>query len=452
MALSTRIAVIVGIVLGMPALLATTALGQALHTEPALRSAIAAQMAQGPRNEAALVVDLGNGHVAFSDRAGTALPTASLMKLFTTATALMRLGTGARLTTRVFATGTRQGGTLDGNLYLRGGGDFTFGTASFGRRAYGGGGTVQSLAAAIRNSGVRQIGGSVYGDASLFSDGTGTPFDLVLCRQPLFGPSCPYGPAGRLERLLPWGPRTAISFDRGLVNATSARPQRRPVQFAAQALINALKSDGVRVDGSAGARATPTLVTPVAQTQSPPMSRLAALINRPSDNYAADMLLRDLGARLEGEGSGAAGAIAVNDTVRRFGLHPQMVTGSGESVRDRDSPRDVVGLLRVMHQRPQAAAFADSLSQAGRNGSDTGYTHTPADGRCALKGGTHVGLEQSENTLNVSGYCRSVGGRQFAFAVMMTGISMKFVPPDKIVSPGYALQHQIVEDLADYRG
>jgi D-alanyl-D-alanine carboxypeptidase/D-alanyl-D-alanine-endopeptidase (penicillin-binding protein 4) len=452
MSLSTRIAVIVSSVLGLPALLASTAVGQALQNERALRSAIAAQMAQGPHNEAALVVDLGNGHVMFSDRAGTGLPTASLMKLFTTSTALMRLGSGARLTTRVFATGTRQGNTLNGNLYLRGGGDFTFGNASFSHRAYGGGGTVQSLAAAIRNSGLRRIQGSVYGDASLFSDGTGTPFDLVLCKQPLFGPRCPYGPAGRLERLLPWGARTAISFDRGLANATSSRPQQRPVQFAAQALIDCLKVDGVRVDGGAGARATPTLVTPVAQTQSPRMSRLAALINRPSDNYAADVLLRDLGARLEGQGSGAAGAIAVTDTMRRFGLHPQLVTGSGESVRDLDSPRDVVGLLRVMHRRPEAAAFAHSLSQAGRNGSDTGYAHTAADGRCALKGGTHVGLKQSENTLNVSGYCRSIGGRQFAFVVMMTGIPMKFVPPDKIVSPGYALQHQIVEDLADYRG
>jgi serine-type D-Ala-D-Ala carboxypeptidase/endopeptidase (penicillin-binding protein 4) len=450
--LSTRIAVLVSIVLGVPLLVASIALGQALHNEPALRSAIAAQMAQGPQNEAALVVDLGNGHVVFSDRAGTALPTASLMKLFTTSTALMRLGTGARLTTRVFATGTRQGNTLTGNLYLRGGGDFTFGSASFSHRAYGGGGTVQSLAAAIRDSGLRRIRGSVYGDASLFTDGTGNPFDLVLCAEPLFGPGCPYGPAGRLERLLPWGPRTAISYNRGLVNATSARPQRQPVRFAAQALINALEADGVTVDGSGGARTTPTLVTAIAKTHSPPMSRLITLINRPSDNYAADVLLRDLGARLEGEGSGAAGAIAVTDTMRRFGLHPQMVTGSGESVRDLDSPRDVVGLLRLMHRRPEAAAFANSLSQAGRNGSDTGFEHTPAAGRCELKGGTHVGLQQSKNTLNVSGYCRSVGGQQFAFAVMMTGLAMKFVPPDRIVSPGYALQHEIIEDIANYRG
>ncbi len=102
------------------------------------------------------------------------------------------------------------------------------------------------------------------------------------------------------------------------------------------------------------------------------------------------------------------------------------------------------GGLEIARLRSDAASGAQNVA-----GSGTSISR--ANGHL-IKGGTHVGLKQSENTLNVSGYCRSIGGRQFAFVVMMTGIPMKFVPPDKIVSPGYALQHQIVEDLADYRG
>jgi serine-type D-Ala-D-Ala carboxypeptidase/endopeptidase (penicillin-binding protein 4) len=452
MSWSTRLAVLVSIVIGVPALVASTALGQAAHGERALRSALAAQLAQGPRDEGAYVVDLSNGHVVFSDRGGVPLPTASLMKLFTTSTALLRLGSDARLTTRVFATGMRTGTTWTGNLYLRGGGDFTFGTASFDRGAYGGGSTVQSLAAAIRRSGVRRIRGSVYGDASLFTDGTGSPFELVLCSKPLFGPGCPYGPAGRFERPIPNGPRTSISFNRGLANATSARPQQRPAQFAARALISALKADGVQVNGGAGARSTPTLATPIAATQSPTLARLITFTNRPSDNYAADVLLRDLGARVEGQGSGVAGAIAVTDTMRRFGLHPQVVSGSGETVRDMASPGDVVGLLRRMHGLPEGTAFEHSLSQAGRNGTLARLAGTTAAGRCALKDGTRLDQQQSRNTLNLSGYCRSASGRQFAFAVMMSGVPLKFVPPDQLVSPAYALEDRFVEDLADFRG
>jgi D-alanyl-D-alanine carboxypeptidase/D-alanyl-D-alanine-endopeptidase (penicillin-binding protein 4) len=60
---------------------------------------------------------------------------------------------------------------------------------------------------------VRRIRGDVFGDASLFSDNGGTPFELVLCPDPLFGRDCSYGPAGKLERPIPNGPRTPIGFN-----------------------------------------------------------------------------------------------------------------------------------------------------------------------------------------------------------------------------------------------
>ena len=207
----------------------------------------------------------------------------------------------------------------------------------------------------------------------------------------------------------------------------------------------------MRVDGRAGARSTPALVHPLAATRSPSMARLAALVNRPSDNYAADVMLRVLGARLQGQGSGAAGALAVSDAMRRFGLHPEVVSGSGETVLDRASPRDVVGLLVRMHRRAEGPAYERSLSQAGRNGTLARLAGTAAAGRCALKDGTRVD-EQPRTTLDLSGYCRSVGGRRFAFAVMMNGMPLEFVPPDRLVSAAYALEDAIVEALADYRG
>ena len=182
------------------------------------------------------------------------------------------------------------------------------------------------------------------------------------------------------------------------------------------------------------------------------MARLITFTNRPSDNYAADVLLRDIGARVEGQGSAVAGAIAVTDTMRRFGLHPQIESGAGETVEDKATPRDVVGLLRRMHGLPEGQAFEHSLSQAGRNGTLERLVHTPASGRCALKDGTRLDQHQFNNTLDISGYCRSVGGRRFAFAVMMNGMPLKFVPPDRLVSPAYALEDRIVEEIANYRG
>jgi D-alanyl-D-alanine carboxypeptidase/D-alanyl-D-alanine-endopeptidase (penicillin-binding protein 4) len=435
------------------ALLAPIASAQQPTREEQLRSTLAAQMKQGPAASGAYVVDLTDGHVVFDDRGDEKRLSASVTKLYTTSTALIELGPRARVSTRVLGTGRRDGATWTGSLYLRGGGDFTFGTAAFARRAYGSSASVERLAAGLRRSGLRRIRGRVFGDASLFSDNGGTPFELVLCRDPLFGRNCPYGPAGKFERPLPNGPRTPIGFNRGLRSAAGPESQRRPARFAARRLIGALRDAGISVDGRAGAARTPTRARALAATRSPAVARLAALINRPSDNYAADSMLRLLGGRVAAGGSRAGGARVISRTIaRRFGLTPAIRTGSGETLLDRTSPRELVRLLIGMRARPEGRAFARSLSLAGRNGTLLRFAGTVAERRCQLKDGTRVDPVQPNTTLNITGYCTSVSGRTFAFAVMMNGMPLEFVPPDRIESPAYALQDQIVHALAGYQG
>jgi D-alanyl-D-alanine carboxypeptidase/D-alanyl-D-alanine-endopeptidase (penicillin-binding protein 4) len=183
------------------------------------------------------------------------------------------------------------------------------------------------------------------------------------------------------------------------------------------------------------------------------MARLAALINKPSDNFAADTMQQVLGLQLAGRGSRRAGArVTTREMARRFGVHPSIVSGSGETIQDKTSPHDLVRLLAGMRSTPAGEAFASSLSLAGRDGTLRRYAGTPAQGRCQLKDGTRVDPKQPNTTLNIAGYCHSAGGRTFAFAVMMNGMPLEFVPPDKIVSPAYALQDQMVQALAQYQG
>jgi D-alanyl-D-alanine carboxypeptidase/D-alanyl-D-alanine-endopeptidase (penicillin-binding protein 4) len=446
----TRLVSATGILLG---LVAPGAFAQPPATEAQLQATIAAQMAQGPAVEGAYVVDLEDGHVVYDDRSTELLLSASVAKLFTTSTAFLRLGQDTRLSTDVLGRGHRVGSTWVGDVYLRGGGDFTFGNAAFARRAYGSRASVQALVRHLRRSGLRRVTGRVFADATLYSDNGGTEFGLVLCRDPLFGTGCPYGPAGRLERPIPNGPRTPIGFDRGLRNSTSAAPQARPDRFAARGLTRALRAGGIAVDGAPGAAATPAGSRTLATTRSPTIARLAQLTNRPSDNYAADSMLRLIGARVADNGSRAAGASAIRDTMRSaFQIAPTVRSGSGETVLDRASPAQVVALLRGMHARPEGPAFADSLSLAGRNGTLLRFAGTVAESRCQLKDGTRVDPVRKHTTLNMTGYCTSVSGRRFAFAVMMNGMRLEFVPPDKIESPAYALQDAIVEALAGYQG
>ncbi len=437
--------------LAAAALLAPVASAQA--PEAQLRAALAAQMAQAPGASGLHVVDLTDGHLVFDDRGREKRLSASVTKLYTTATALLELGPRARVPTRVLATGRRAGSTWQGDLYLRGGGDFTFGTAAFARKAYGSHATVERLAADLRRAGLRRIDGRVLGDASYFSDNGGTPFQLVLCQDPLFGGGCPYGVGAGFERPMPNGPRTPIGMDRGLRNAVSADPQKAPSRFAARAFTRALRAAGMSVTGRAGAAVTPGGARTLATTRSPEVSRLIGLINKPSDNYAADSMLRLLGARGGSGGSRAAGARVISRVLgRRFGLSPAIRTGSGETIQDRTSPSELVRLLSGMRERPEGRAFTRSLSLAGRDGTLARLAGTPAADRCRLKDGTRVDRGRENSTLNLTGYCKSVSGRTFAFAVMMNGMPLDFVPPDKLVSPAYALEDAIVEALAAYTG
>jgi serine-type D-Ala-D-Ala carboxypeptidase/endopeptidase (penicillin-binding protein 4) len=164
-------------------------------------------------------------------------------------------------------------------------------------------------------------------------------------------------------------------------------------------------------------------------------------------------MLRMVGALVAADGSRRGGARVISRAIARwFGLSPEIRTGSGETILDRTSPRELVGLLAGMRARPEGRAFARSLSLAGQNGTLLRFAGSVAEGRCELKDGTRVDPEQPHTTLNITGYCTSLSGRTFAFAVMMNGMPVEFVPPDQIVSPAYALQDAIVKALAGYEG
>src|SRR4051794_41581801 len=74
----------------------------------------------------AYVSDLDTGAALYARRESVARPPASVEKLYTTSTALLRFGPDARLHTSVLATGGLDAqGVWRGNLYLRGARDPT---------------------------------------------------------------------------------------------------------------------------------------------------------------------------------------------------------------------------------------------------------------------------------------------------------------------------------------
>ncbi len=369
-----------------------------------LRSDLSNQLSLAGPADGAYVYDLTTKQPLFSERATTLRPPASVEKLYTATAALERMGPSARLSTTVYGTGRlAPGGVWEGNLYLRGGGDPTFGSSSFIDSHYDGvGASVSTLVSQLVHSdGIRRVTGSVYGDESYFDSLRGEP-------------SSDYAPDPFLE-----GTLSGLEFNRG--ESGSERGPHAPAAYAARELRGALKGDGVSIAGHSGAASTPAGATQLAQVDSPTLTQLLGLMLPPSDNFFAETLVKDLGARYGGAGTTAAGAAVVRETIGSLlGIHPQVVDGSGLSEADKTSPYEVADLLVELASTPIGPVLRDSMAVAGETGTLAERMRaTGAAGRCQGKTGTLTGVS------NLVGYCNAADGHTLAFAIFTDGIPTK---------------------------
>ena len=110
-----------------------------------------------------------DGEELIGYNAHQSLPSASTLKLITTATALAVLGGNYTYTTTLEYDGTIKDSVLTGNLYIRGTGDPSLGSWRFA--GYADLETLlKSWATAVKSAGIRKIQGTVVGDASLYTD------------------------------------------------------------------------------------------------------------------------------------------------------------------------------------------------------------------------------------------------------------------------------------------
>jgi D-alanyl-D-alanine carboxypeptidase/D-alanyl-D-alanine-endopeptidase (penicillin-binding protein 4) len=366
-----------------------------------LRRVMAAAMKPLGGHSGAYVVDLANGEVLFDDDGLVPRNPASVEKLYTLSTALDRFGLEGTLQTRVYAVGQQDSrGLFVGDLYLRGGGDPTFGDAAFIKANYGVGTSVGVLARRlIAATGLRKVKGSIVGDESYFDSLRGDPASGYAVDPNL---------AGSLS---------ALAFDRG-----ESGPLRSPAAYAAFVLAGTLRHDGVVVTGRSHAGHLDPLTARLLLTvDSPPMATLARLTAVPSDDFFAEMLLKALGARFGTGGTTAAGAAVVSHFLAGLHLDPAVVDGSGLSRADRTTPLDVVTLLRDLS--PGGVASLQGVGAALRAAlpvvSETGtlalrMRHSAASGHCAAKTGT------LSNASDLAGWCNGV----LAFAFLMNDVDV----------------------------
>jgi D-alanyl-D-alanine carboxypeptidase/D-alanyl-D-alanine-endopeptidase (penicillin-binding protein 4) len=323
------------------------------------------------------------------------------------------------------ASGPLTAGTVTGSLFMVGGGDPSLATKPFARALHGGGGTlVKDVAAAVAARGISQVTGRLYGDESAFDSRRTGPI-----WKPSYWQDCP--------------PISALSVNEDLFRIGHPQASSNPPLFAAQILKKSLKNRGVAFQKAPRVRVHPGTAWVVATIASPRISRLVRQMDLPSDNYYAEVLTKALAVHAGLRGTTANGTLTTRRSLRALGvkLHgSSLVDGSGHSLGDHLSARQILGILRRSARQSWGFYLYEALPVAGVSGTLSDRMRT---------GPAHRNAHAKTGTLNtasaLSGYVRSANGHQLVFSILQNR------RPRIDVLAAHRLQDSIVQLLAGSR-
>ncbi|GAO04960.1 D-alanyl-D-alanine carboxypeptidase DacC [Anaeromyxobacter sp. PSR-1] len=399
-----------------------------------------------------LVSAVDTGEVIYARDPDVLLNPASNVKLVTSAAALDRLGPEYRFATEFLVE--PKGGAARA-LYVRGKGDPSIVTER-----------LWAMAGDLQHLGVKRIGELVVDEGFFDGERTGPGYDqeegdraylapagaLSLNFNAVavhVGPGDRRGARGRVElepasdyleienrttTVRAGSPRRVIieSVARGgrqrivvkgrVPLGSRTQPQWRriedPALYLGHTLARLLELRGVKV-GKVRAGATPEGARLVLVAQSDPLGEIVRRLNKTSNNFVAEQLLKTLGAEVKGApGTWPKGVQVVEEFLAEAGV-PRgtyvMKNGSGLNDTNRFSARQLVTLLRAMYGRfPIQPEYLASLPVAGRDGTIRWRMEgTEAAGRLRAKTGT------LENVTSLSGYVEDGAHRTLAFAVLV---------------------------------
>jgi D-alanyl-D-alanine carboxypeptidase/D-alanyl-D-alanine-endopeptidase (penicillin-binding protein 4) len=355
----------------------------------ALISALAPQLDHALRvphvslaSTGAVAVDLTTGETLYAHNLTLPLLPASNEKLTVTYAALTALGPAFRIETDVLQDGV-------GDLILKGYGDPTLSSAD-----------LVALAQQVRDAGITAVHGAIVADESWFDARRTAPG---------------WKAAFYIEES---PPLSALIVDRGRVGRTTSRD---PALAAAQLFRKALVRVGVQVARGAVHGVAPADAQVVASIDSPPLVSIVHSMDTVSDNFAAEMLLKELGAVQADAGTTTAGDGVVTGMLVQAGIPMtgvRLVDGSGLSLLDRLTPAALASLLTTMWNDPELRLeLLSSLPVAGRTGTlHDRMLHGAATGVVRAKTGT------TSNASALSGFVRD----RYVFSILQNGSPISF--------------------------
>ena len=219
-----------------------------------------------------------------------------------------------------------------------------------------------------------------------------------------------------------------------------------PGLYFGTVLHEVLRAEGIAIGGSVvRAKAAERIgASPVVlHTHAGPLLQDLAVINKPSNNLHADVLLKALGFRTEGLGSAANGAKAIETFLKREGISSEglhVEDGSGLAAGDRVSASTLSGVLSWIQRQSFARQYIESLPVAGTDGTLKKRFH----GR---KSANHVFAKTGyiNGVSALSGYVER-GGKMWVFSVIVNGMR-KGKNRSADISGARSLQEEVAEEV-----
>jgi D-alanyl-D-alanine carboxypeptidase/D-alanyl-D-alanine-endopeptidase (penicillin-binding protein 4) len=381
-----------------------------------------------------LVVNPATGDTLFSRNASKLFVPASNEKIITGSIALALLGPDYRYKTAFVTRGAVRDSTLDGDLIVIGRGDPTVSNhAQQGNAMLWMARIADSLAA----RGIKRVNGALVRGGNAFPDsiyGYGWEWDDLDTES-----------GAPVDELLYNEGMTKIPARVNGRDTTVDIATRAPARTYLEALSVGLNARGITIahgvtDSVAEVNAS-GLDTLFVVT-SPPLRDILKLLEKPSQNQIAEILIHTIGLEKTGVGRADSGAAVIRRQLLAWGAEPdgyRTYDGSGLSRHDLVSPETIVRTLVAIQRDTAFQVFYDALPIAGVDGTiRTRMVGTAAAGNMHAKTGT------LQFVRSLSGYVNDADGDRLVFSLLHNHFTVSVDSVSKF-------QNEVGALLASYR-
>ncbi len=336
-----------------------------------------------------LIMSASRNDILYQYNPDTKMIPASVVKLITSSTAIVKLGLGYSFRTIIYTDDNNiNDGVINGNLYLKGYGDPDLSTSD-----------LTLMAEQISKLNIREITGNLIYDESFLDDNyTSLAGVYSSDTDPKY-----------------WPYVTALSVDK---NNTA----KNPAFYAATYLIKEITSQDIEFKGIVIPGITPESLKVLVKFLRP-IEEVISNMNKPSDNQSAITVFKVLGAEIKSPpGTIKKGSEVVVDFLNSIGINRnsyEILEGSGLSRYNMVTSSSVTKLLKYMYDQVDIFdVFMKSLAIAGVDGTlSKRMKNTEAEQNVYAKTGT------LNYVSTLAGYAISRDNELIIFYIAMNGFS-----------------------------